>query len=245
MDSGDKTAFKKLKDEFDVRSLDATHQNRLDVNVSSNLSPAELDTELDSRSLDATHQNRLDVNVSSNLSPAELDTELDSRKLDSLHLNRLDANVSDVGGVLSETAFLAKQEFESTHNLRDNTGTKVNGAIGTLATLTANTGKDMYLIAAWVTIKQDTKSSDPEQFEAVLKIDGIIEDRLYLSTMSTFRPSGEGGGSSSKQGKFILKGVKVTTGKVIKIQVITSDTVLDAAGTLSCFEVPSGTDPTE
>lgn len=146
---------------------------------------------------------------------------------------------------VSNLEFLALQEFTAAHALRDNTGVKDDGATGDMGTLTANTGKDMYLIEAWVTLRQDVIDALPKLFEAVLRINGTIRDRLYLHGMNTSTDSGgnAGGGNGKMQGKFILKGVQVLAGEIIKIEVITSDADLDATGTVSCWEQDTGTTP--
>lgn len=148
----------------------------------------------------------------------------------------------DMGTVLD----LAIKEFNGggSSKLRDNTGVKDVGAIGDLATLTATGGKQMYLAKATVSGRLSAKTLTA-QAVVVLKLNGVIRDRGYLSGTvgSTASGSQFQGGSGELFHEFTLRGVKVEPGEIIKIEVISSNAVISLSGTLHVWEETDGETP--
>lgn len=143
----------------------------------------------------------------------------------------------DVG----DLEFLSKKEFAGAK--RNNRGIKLNGATGDLATLTANTGKDMYLARAKASIRQGVLDPDQHTFEVQLKANGAIIDTYIGNIIQTTGTPKIG--TTNAQYKFIGIGTKVTTGQILKLEVITSTgSTLDIAGVIETFEVNTGASPT-
>ncbi len=137
---------------------------------------------------------------------------------------------------LSDIEYLAIKEFGG--KLRQNDGL-VNGTTGDVCTLTANTGKDMYLAWAQANIRLDTLASNPSAFlTIVLKINGVIFD--------TWEPllAADSGGitANSKVYKFPF-GFKVAAGQIIKIEITTADADAEIAASIVCFEEDTGVSP--
>ena len=137
---------------------------------------------------------------------------------------------------LSDIEFLAKKEFDG--KLVTNEGTL--SVTGDLATLTANTGKDMYIARAKVTFYSNAGSTSASfADQAVLRINGVIVETARFG----FVRSGGGDGVLSYDYEFKNIGQKVTATQIIKLEVITLDTETDIEGFIECFEETTGETP--
>lgn len=138
---------------------------------------------------------------------------------------------------LSDIQFLAVKEFQG--KLRSDEG--FLSAVGDLATLTANTGKDMYLARASVTFFPNTatfQGTTPD--EAVLKINGVIVESAKVSLV---RHTSAGSTNITETYEFKNIGRKVLAGQIIKIEVITLSATIDVEGFIECFEETTGATP--
>jgi len=131
---------------------------------------------------------------------------------------------------LSDIEFLAKKEFDS--KLRQN-DVAAKTSTGDGATLTANTGKDMYLAKAKVTM-QDTSVAFAGTVTVVLKINTV--------TVSTTHAGGTGTGQETIVYEFATAGFKVAAGEIIKIET-TALSNFKVSSELICFEEDTGDTP--
>lgn len=136
---------------------------------------------------------------------------------------------------LSDIEYLSIKEFEG--KLVTNTGQKADGTTGDLATLTASSGKDMYLAKAQASIRFDATTA-LILGEIVLKVNGVIKDRWEWGGVLNTET-----GLVEDSHNFTIVGLKVTTGQIIKLEVISSDADVDINGTIECFEETTGTSP--
>jgi len=132
---------------------------------------------------------------------------------------------------MGDLEFLSIKEFDS--KLRQDDGTLT--AIGDLATLTANTGKDMYLGKAKIVMQRIINPGASFHTATVaLKLNGItVEQGVITTTTGASNTSG----LLSMEYEFISIGQRVTAGQIIKLEV-TAITSADSSisGTLVCFE---------
>ena len=142
------------------------------------------------------------------------------------------------GGVstLSDIMFLAKKEFDG--KLRKTEGNK--GTTGVLATLTANTGKDMYIARAkYVFAIDNTFAMESVLDKVELQINWTVVETALFSSFSNSSDAGVG----SMEYEFKDIGHKVIAGQIIKLQVITLDSGVQVEGFVECWEEDTGTDP--
>lgn len=134
--------------------------------------------------------------------------------------------------------FLAKKDFDG--KLRQNDSASKT-TTGDLATLTANSGKDMYLGKAYCNIRADDINSNSDPVAVVeLSINGtVVETYSNSSETST---SANDHGSTSGSHEFIHIGHKVATTEIIKLEVI-SVTNCKIDGAIVCFEEATGATP--
>lgn len=137
------------------------------------------------------------------------------------------------GGVLSDIEFLSIKEFED--KVRSDEGTL--STTGDLATLTANVGKDMYIASAKVVFYVLASAFEVNN-QVALKINGVtIEIARAALAM------GSNGGTSSIVYEFKNIGHKVTTGQIIKLEVLNLNTDVDVVGFIECFEEDTDATP--
>lgn len=137
-----------------------------------------------------------------------------------------------------DLAFIAKKEFDG--KIRTNEGVVTTNA--NVATLTATTGKDMYLATAKCSVK-GTSISAVAEVDVELLINGVVHETfIYRSNYGT-------GGSVSKNTfdcqayEFKNIGQKVAAGQIIKLQTVAISNC-EVEGYLECWEESTGTDPT-
>jgi len=139
------------------------------------------------------------------------------------------------GKKLSDIEFLAIKEFNG--KLRSDEG--FLSAIGDLATLTANTGKDMYLARAKVTFFMNNFTGASVTEKCELKLNGTtIETARASITQSTIDS-----GTSTIIYEFKNIGHKVLSGEIIKLEVIVNDSDVDIEGFIECFEEDTNDTP--
>ena len=136
---------------------------------------------------------------------------------------------------MGDIEYLSKKEFDG--KLRINDGEL--STVGDIATLTANTGKDMYLGVATCTFLGINSAG--AEATVVLKVNGVEVERV------NFQSSGAGAtqpnGMTSDSYEFKTVGTKVVATQIIKIELITEISATVSA-TLECFEEDTGADPT-
>ena len=138
-------------------------------------------------------------------------------------------------GRLSDIEFLSKKEFDG--KLR--TTEAFSTATGDLVTLTANSGKDMYLARAKVTLylsSGGTSSSDKIELSA----NGTVIETITTS----LRNDSTNGAATYHTYEFKNIGLKVAATQIIKVEIIALDSETEVEGFLSCFEETTGEDPT-
>jgi len=140
--------------------------------------------------------------------------------------------------VTGDIAFLSKKTFGG--KLVTNTGEQADGGTGNTATLTASSGKDLYLAKAKVTVRMDAATSLIVG-EVTLVVNSVIKDRWVFSGSAE---AGVGGTTGELQHEFAVQGVKVAATQTIVIDVVASDADYDITGTLVGFEETTGDDPT-
>ena len=112
-------------------------------------------------------------------------------------------------------------------------------AAGDLCSLTAGSGKDLYLTAGKCVIFANVVSGNSFGDEVVLKVNGTI-----IETTKFNQTGGTGSGAIILDYKFENLFHKVSAGQILKIEVITLDTETDVEGFIQAIEVPTGENPT-
>lgn len=143
--------------------------------------------------------------------------------------------LKESGKRLSDIEFLSIKDFGG--KLKKNEGGLV--AAGDLATLTASSGKDMYLARAQCNLHIDGTNSQAIGDEVVLKINDVIVETFKSSLLA----DNIGGGTGVIVYEFKNIGHKVAATQIIKLEVITLDTQSEAEGFIECFEETTGESP--
>jgi len=133
---------------------------------------------------------------------------------------------------MGDIEFLAKKEFDG--KLRSAQG--FLSAVGDLATLTANTGKDMYVSGAKITYFQEDEVNAVSGNEVTLVVNGVTVETTNWTT-------GSDQGPATTVYEFKNIGLKVLAGQIIKIQVVSIDGSASIEGVLQCFEETTGATP--
>jgi len=141
------------------------------------------------------------------------------------------------GRKLSDIEFLAIKEFGG--KLKKNEG--FLSATGTLATLTAAGGKDMYIARAKVTLYLNAtrKSSVADKVE--LQINGTNVETAVWTVQGSSTSQDSGVNAIIYEFKNI--GHKVLATQIIKLEVITLSAEVDVEGFIECFEETTGVSP--
>ncbi len=130
---------------------------------------------------------------------------------------------------------LSIKSFEG--KVRTATGTLGSTVTGDLATITASGSKDMYLAKAQASIKNTGGLVDGD-IEVVLKVNNTIVDRWFSNLSKNVNI----GGNLGNKYNFAI-GFKVTTGQIIKLEVIIAASNVGIAGSLEVFEEDTGVSP--
>ena len=141
---------------------------------------------------------------------------------------------------MSDIEYLAIKEFGG--KLVTNTGQQADGGTGNTATLTASSGKDLYLAKAKINIHWENTTTDSRQLCKVeLQADEgagfIIKETAELSLTPQIS------GQPDSQYEFIVSGIKVAATKIIKLEVTVIDAQTTVEGTITGFEETTGDDP--
>ncbi len=136
------------------------------------------------------------------------------------------------GRKLSDIEYLSIKEFDG--KLVQNDGV-LTGATGDLCTLTASSGKDMYLASAslWFSYASASGSSSPD---FVLYVNGVEIERAEPNSIGAPH-------RDLNLVEFKSKGFKVAAGQIIKIAAETDMGDVNASGELICFEETTGDTP--
>lgn len=151
--------------------------------------------------------------------------------------------VSLVSGVkgrkLSDLEFLSIKEFNDKRVDVDGEVADLGTSETDVATQTANTGKDMYLGKAVITLQQSSTT-----------VTNLVKVRLFANAVEIEKRTVEvqsNSGSKNSEGfyEFISKGVKVETGQIIKItaEPTSATGTLVANATLTLWEEDTGVSP--
>ena len=141
------------------------------------------------------------------------------------------------GKKLSDIEYLAIKEFGG--KLRHDDGTQPSSTTGDLGTLTANTGKDMYLAKAKVSVVA-ASSGTGMNVEIELVINGTVRETFVATTKSTTQIAASG--VMSQGFEFALTGIKVAAGEIMKLEVTTNSGAI-CWGTIECWEEDTGASP--
>jgi len=137
---------------------------------------------------------------------------------------------------LSDIEYLAIKEFDG--KLVTNTGQQADGGTGNAATLTASSGKDLYLAKAQVTVRVDADTLLIVG-EITLVANAVIKDRWEFS----FAGDVGNPGQLTQTHDFAVKGIKVAATQTIVIDVVSSNVDFDITGTLVGIEETTGESP--
>jgi len=141
---------------------------------------------------------------------------------------------------LSDIEYMSIKEFDG--KVVTNEGFK--STTGDLATLTAASGKDMYLASAKVIFYLNTDAAIDQTSKIELKVNGTVKETARVSlTNEVFSASSRTGANSMFSYEFKNIGLKVATTQIIKLEVVAIDTQTDIEGYLTCFEEATGETP--
>ena len=147
--------------------------------------------------------------------------------------------IQGAGGIISDIMFLAKKEFDG--KLKTAEGTL--SVAGDLATLTASSGKDMYLAKAYVSATTENADTAAEVSVTIeLKVNGVIKG-TWRAQITDRKLTNESRASSSVNYQFAMTGIKVAATQIIKLEVIQVGALIEANGELVCFEETTGETP--
>jgi len=140
------------------------------------------------------------------------------------------------GRRLSDIEFLAIKEFGG--KLRQNDGTLAATTTGDLATLTASSGKDMYLAKAKFNARNNSATLQATS-TMVLKINGVIFESMKI----LFKGGTDGNSTDlTHDYEFEHMGFKVLATQIIKIEATQNSGML-LEGMIECFEETTGESP--
>lgn len=138
--------------------------------------------------------------------------------------------------LMSDILFLSVKEHAG--KLRENEGGR--STTGDLATLTANTGKDMYLAKAKFTASNTSTTLQSNTVIVELKVNGIVHETANIELVTTASSEGP----ITRDYQFVTSGVKVAASQIIKLEVITIDSAnITVEGVITCFEEATGESP--
>jgi len=137
--------------------------------------------------------------------------------------------LKESGKRLSDIEFLSIKEFDG--KIVSNEGSRTT--TGDLATLTASSGKDMYLAKAKIVANVTDASNTDLDIE--LKVNGVIKETCKIDLINS--------GTTSFEYEFAITGLKVAATQIIKLEVITITAISEVSGVLECFEETTGESP--
>ena len=140
------------------------------------------------------------------------------------------------GRRLSDIEYLAIKEFDGKTRQVDGTAT----AAGTIATITAASGKDMYLSGAKISIGHNNSlvSNVFGLTQVDLYINGTIVESCVRSSLAL------SGGAEEVDYEFNTKGVKVAATQIIKLELAAINNTREiVSGVINVFEEATGDSP--
>lgn len=139
---------------------------------------------------------------------------------------------------LSDIEYLAIKEFGG--KLKTDSGVTTGTAAQDIATLTASSGKDMYLASAKISIRCGTSNISDASVQ--LSANGVVIGEYRGSFMNS-AVGRNAGATSADNFEFAIKGVKVAATQIIKMRATTIGSSIIIAGELVCFEETTGVSP--
>lgn len=138
---------------------------------------------------------------------------------------------------LSDIEFLSIKDFDG--KLRKNEGDV--SVTGDLATLTASSGKDMYIARAKIIFRKNIVTSSIEDITSVvaLKINGTTVEKARWMWQAAASASAV----YTFEYEFRNIGHKVAATQIINLDVTVLDTQSDVSGFIECFEEDTGVSP--
>lgn len=133
---------------------------------------------------------------------------------------------------MGDIQFLAIKEFEN--KLRTVTGTRINA--GDIITISASAGKDMYLASAKINWVRQA-STNPTIMKVELVVNGLLKEDYQVAANDGVAQH------AISSYEFLLKGLKVTAGQIIRLDFITVPTSITMKAVLEVWEEDSGTSP--
>lgn len=139
---------------------------------------------------------------------------------------------------LSDIEFLSIKEFDG--KLRQSDG--IRTTTGDIATLTATSGKDMYVGKAIINAANLGSGANVDQTITVaLKLNAVT---VETHSVEFVRGTARSDALLAQTIEFISIGQKVAATQIIKLELITADTTnVTVTGTLVCFEETTGDSP--
>ena len=139
-------------------------------------------------------------------------------------------------GRLSDIEYLAIKEFDG--KIVSNEGSKA-GSTGTIATLTANSGKDMYLAGAQIIVKRTSATTAANTMTIELQSNSVVKETASIS----FELAGTSVTGNTIVYNFVIKGIKVAATQVIRLELTAEAGDISVDGTLIAFEETTGASP--
>jgi len=138
-------------------------------------------------------------------------------------------------GKVSDIEFMAIKEFDG--KLVHNEGALT--AAGTLCTLTASSGKDLYLAKAVVYVKVDTVNVAAEVATIELQANGVVIETVGVGK--------ESGASTVSEIGYVIHlaghGIKVAATQILKLEATVLDGAISLEGAIYGFEETTGDSP--
>ena len=137
---------------------------------------------------------------------------------------------------MGDIEFLAIKEFDGKLVKNDNSVT----ANGTLATLTASSGKDMYLASSKCSIKMSNTTGTTQGAIVSLTINGTVVEIIRFNQVNNSLS-----GVSTQWGAYEFKSIghKVAATQIIKLEVTSFSGTPTVYGFIECFEETTGETP--
>lgn len=140
---------------------------------------------------------------------------------------------------LGDIEFMSIKEFQS--KVRQDDGTQI--ATGDIASITANTGKDMYLAKAKVTAHNANVSNAVQNLTVELSLNGVVVERWQPARV--FFGGGTGSSWQERDYEFVTAvGRKVLAGEIIKLEVtFNTGSTFIVDGAIEVYEEDTGKNP--
>lgn len=146
--------------------------------------------------------------------------------------------VAGGGGVSGDLAFLSKKEFDG--NIVRGEGTL--SVVGDLVSITAAVGKDLYSAKSKMVMYMiGAEVSFGVKISVELLINAVLVETGKISQIGN---TATAAGVQSANYQFVSMGQKAAPTEIIKLEAVVVSSNHDVTGSLVCFIVDTGTDPT-